>query len=143
MALLHEKVSNTSDAALDSRRGDLSSWFHFQAREDLRSAILSAILEVNFLYASSAASPHVNDYVHLVSGRMGHGLCGNLARVEALLVQCVAQALDAFVNDLLTIGLPERDLHRRRCRRLRRRRRETQDDHLIEEELFSSDEIDP
>ncbi len=74
---------------------------------------------------------------------MRHGVCPDLGGVQSFVVQRFDQSPDSFIDRVVTIRLPQRELHGRCCRSVRRRSDQTLDDHLIEEQLLADNEIRP
>ena len=83
----------------------------------------------------------MHDNVHLVRLRVWRCFRGDFSLIQTLLTKCLSQPLQRLVDGPSPVRLPQRDLHRRRCRGFAWRRGKALDAHLVEKQILSHHEI--
>ena len=141
MPFLDQILPDAVRPALQPGRRNFASRFHFQTRENIRVAVLRLVLHLDVADAGARSGLHVHDNIHLVDLRVRRRLRGNLRPIQAFITERLSQPLQRFINDRAPVGLPQRDLHRRRCRGFARRRGKTLNPHLVEKQILPHYEI--
>ena len=86
---------------------------------------------------------HVNDNIHLARVRVRQRFCGNFRLVQALFAKSLSQPFQRFVHNLLSVGLPQANLHGGGCGRFGGRGRQSFEAHQVEEQVFPGHKVQP